>query len=117
MAGDWIQMRHDLAEDPAVIQIAAGCKLDVDCVVGKLHRFWSWADNQTTNGRAKGITGEVVDTLVGHQGFSEILQKVGWLTVTPEGIRVPKFNRYMSQSAKQRALTARRVAKHRALHP
>ena len=50
MSGEWIKMRLDLASDPAVIRIRRSLGLDVDAVVGKLHRLWSWADAHTVDG-------------------------------------------------------------------
>ena len=48
-------------------------------------------------------------------GFCFALQKVGWLCA-PEGggISFPKFARHNGKSAKTRALTAKRVSKHKA---
>ena len=39
MAGDWIKMRIDIADDPAVIGIASALDITEDEVVGKLHRI------------------------------------------------------------------------------
>ena len=41
VAGDWIPMRTDLAEDPAVIAIAAATDLDEFAVVGRPIRVGS----------------------------------------------------------------------------
>jgi hypothetical protein len=111
MAGDWIKLRHDLPEDPAVISIAAALGIEEDCVVGKLHRFWSWADRQTVDGNATSVTVAWLDRYVGVAGFAQALVEVGWLTTTSEGLRVPKFEKHISESAKRRALGARRAAK------
>jgi len=56
MAGDWIKMRMDLPDDPAVIGITERTGLDGDTVVGKLFRVWSWANRQTIDGNASGVT-------------------------------------------------------------
>lgn len=106
-------MRHDLRDDPGTIGIAGATGLDRDTVVGKLHRFWSWADRQTLDGNAAGVTGDWVDTIVEHPGFAAALITVGWLEETDAGISLPHFDRWISETAKQRALTAKRVAKHR----
>jgi hypothetical protein len=39
MAGEWLKMRHDLADDPAVIRLADIVQLDDDAVIGKLFRL------------------------------------------------------------------------------
>lgn len=114
MAGDWIQMRCDLADDPAVIEMAAAVNLEEDYIVGKLHRLWSWADRQVQNGNVTGVTAEWIDRYLSVPGFAAAMVSAGWLVVESNSVTFPKFDRYFSQSAKQRALTALRVAKHRA---
>lgn len=113
MAGDWLKMRHDLADDPAVIRLAAACALDEDAVVGKLHRLWSWADRHTTDGHAEGVGLAWVDRMARHQGFAAEMVRVGWLEETGQGLAFPRFDRHCSDSAKARALTKNRVKKHR----
>jgi hypothetical protein len=103
MAGDWIKMRSGLADDPAVIAMAAGLELDEDTIVGKLHRLWSWADQHTTDGSVGGITTGWLDRFVGCPGFAAAMQRVGWLEVPPGGILFPDFDRHNGESAKRRA--------------
>ena len=113
MAGDWVKMRIDLREDPAVVGIAERTGLDEDTVVGKLLRFWGWASRQTVDGNAR-VTLVYVDRAAGAVGFAAAMVAVGWLEPVSAGeIRIPKWDRHNSESAKQRALTAIRVAKHR----
>lgn len=110
MAGDWIPMRTDLAEDPAVIGIADATGLDEGGVVGRLHRLWSWASWHTEDGDVKGVTFAWVNRHVQSDGFAEAMEKVGWLVSTKNGVRFPRFDEWNSQSAKKRRLTARRMA-------
>ena len=121
MSGEWIKMRSNLAEDPSVIGVAAALGLDEATVVGHLHRLWSWADQQTIDGNATGVTKTWIDRYIGVTGFANALVGVGWLIVAEDvseaglaGIQIPKFDVHNSESAKQRALTSRRVAKNRA---
>jgi hypothetical protein len=113
MAGDWIKMRCDLHEDPAVISMAAALDLDEDTVVGKLHRLWSWADRHTTDGNAVGVTETWVDRHVNRSGFAQAMSGAGWLTISAAGITFPNFDRHNLQSAKRRALGSLRVEKYR----
>jgi hypothetical protein len=108
---NWIKMRIDLADDPAVIAMAARLNLDEDMIVGKLHRLWSWFDQHTMNGNAIGVTATWVDRRVNCQGFSEAMISVGWLDETADGLQLPNFERHNGETAKARALTANRVAK------
>jgi len=115
MAGDWVKMRHDLADDPAVISLVENTVcVDEEHVIGKLHKLWSWADQQTYDGNASSVSISWIDRYLGVSGFADVLVAVGWLTVNGDGFSIPKFDTHISQSAKQRALTARRVAKSKA---
>jgi len=108
-----LKVRLDLRDDPAVAGIARRLGLDEDHVVGKLVRFWSWANRQSTDGNAP-VTLLYIDRHVGAPGFCAAMIAEGWLEVTGEaGVRIPKWDRHNSQGAKQRALTAIRVAAHR----
>lgn len=103
MAGDWIKMRVDLSDDPAVIAISAKIGVDEDSVVGKLHRLWSWADRHTINGSTDGIRSVWIDRYVSCKGFAEALIDAGWLTETESGIAFPGFEKHNGESAKKRA--------------
>jgi hypothetical protein len=106
-------MRLDLASDPAALRMAAACEIPTQHVVGALHAVWSWFDRHTPDGRAPGLDGAFIDQLAGVPGFAKVMEQVGWLSVTGASLSIPKFNVYMSQSAKRRALTARRTAAYR----
>lgn len=116
MAGDWIKMRTDLAEDPAVISISTATGIEEDMVVGKLHRIWSWGDRQTTNGNAHSVTFSWVDSYLRVPGFAKAMSDAGWLKQKDSGIQFPRFDRHNGESGKKRALTAKRVAKHKAIN-
>jgi len=113
MAGDWIKMRVDLADDPSVIGIAVALDCSEFEVVGMLHRFWSWADAQSVNGHATSVTKEWIDRYVQRTGFAEALGKAGWLKEEKGGISIPNFDRHNGQSAKKRVLDAQRQRKRR----
>lgn len=114
MAGDWIKMRGDLAEDPAVIDMAASLGMDEDHVVGKLHRLWSWADRQSRDGHARGVTEKWLDKETGVTGFARALQSVGWVVFDSTGMTIPNFDRHNGETAKTRALAGKRKKKQRA---
>lgn len=113
MASPWIKIRHDLPEDPAVISIADRLELSRDTVVGKLVRVWSWADQHLVTGDAPSVTPAFVDALVDVTGFADAMSAAGWLRIEVNGIAFPKFDRHMSQSAKKRALNAKRNEQYR----
>lgn len=110
MAGDWIKMRTNLLTDPSVVAICSLTSLDEFAVIGRLHTFWSWADQHTRNGYAANVTPKWVDKFLRHDGFSAALLAVDWLKVDDNGVRVPRFDKHNGQSAKSRALARERMA-------
>jgi hypothetical protein len=114
LAGDWIKMRADLAEDPAVIAMAARLGIDEFAVVGRLHAFWSWLDRQSRDGHALGVTHSWLDRHVHCDGFASSLVAVGWLVIDGAGLSIPHFDRHNGETAKARALTRNRKRRQRA---
>lgn len=110
MSGDWIHVRRDLGDDPAVISIADACKLDQDAVVGKLVRLWSWANGHTEDGYVPGIGERWIDEFARRKGFAKAMQSAGWIELSREGIRFPNFARWNGESAKHRINKNRRQA-------
>jgi hypothetical protein len=113
MAGDWIKMKTDLANEPEVIGISTILAIEIDLVVGKLHRAWSWANKHTTNGNAPIVTRAWLDEYVRVTGFAEAMISVGWLRSTDNSISFPKFDVHNSKGSKRRALASFRQALHR----
>ncbi len=131
MAGDWLKIRTDLPDDPAVIGVARELAIPQDQVVGILVRFWSWVDHHlsgrddnvtvgASQGRidcvTAGVTGEWLDEHLRRPGFAAALEKHGWLALDNGEVLIPKFERHFSKSAKTRALTQKRNRRHRSRH-
>lgn len=115
MAQDWTKMRNDLADDPAVIQVAKALNLDPDAVVGKLLRLWAWAGDHTTTGLVRDSCALVVDHIIRVEGFARALANANWLELRDDNtIFFPKWNTHNSKSAKRRALHNKQVARKRA---
>lgn len=129
MAADWMPIRLDLKDDPAVITIAHETGLDEHGVVGRLVAVWAWANAHTTDGNASGnalgVTVAWLDRYVGVTGFARAMIAVQWLDTVdasdpsePDSddsiICFPKFDRWNSQAAKRRIDAANRVRAHRA---
>lgn len=113
MAGDWIKMEHTTPDKPEVVGIAARLKIEQDSVTGKLSRIWIWADQNSVDGSAVGITEAFIDALTRKRGFAAAMRVVGWLEGDDGALSFPGFLRHNGTSAKVRAETNRRVAKHR----
>ena len=102
-------MRVDLADDPAVIGMAASLKTEEDDIVGKLHRLWSWADKHTSNGFVPHITEKWIDKYIAKNGFAKQMCAVGWLVIDVTGVTFPHFDRHNGESAKSRAENTERA--------
>lgn len=113
MAGDWIKMRHNLDTDYRVIEIASTLGMAELHVIGCLWKLWTWADSHTLDGNAIRVTSVTLDRFTGVTGFSDALRKVGWLDGRDGALSFPRFAEHNGQTAKKRAETKERVAKHR----
>jgi hypothetical protein len=113
MAGDWIKFELATIDKPEVLQMADLLNITSDDVVGKLLRVWGWFDQRSVNGDAGGVTDvtlmKFIDRHVGMVGFAACMKKVGWLT--NDGL--PNFDRHNGETAKNRALTKKRMKKMR----
>ncbi|MGW8466527.1 DnaT-like ssDNA-binding domain-containing protein [Pseudomonas sp. CLCA07] len=114
MAGDWIKFELTTLDKPEVCQIADLADIDPDAVVGKLMRVWGWFDQQTENGNAPSVSKKLLDRLVGVIGFCEHMKSVTWMIEADGVISLPHFDRHNGKTAKNRLLTAKRVANHKA---
>lgn len=121
MAGDWIKVEKSTARKPEVLRIADILGIHPDHAFGLCVRFWQWCDDQLTDGHARGVTIVTLDSVFGHAGFVPALVEVGWLLArngaasgSPVGsLEVPHFDRHLSESAKNRALSGERKKKQR----
>jgi hypothetical protein len=113
VAGDWIKMRTNLDSDVRVIEMAQLLGISELHVVGCLWKLWSWADQHTHDGNAIRVTGVTLDRFTAVTGFADALRKVGWLEGRDGALTFPRFAEHNGQTAKNRAETKERVAKHR----
>ncbi len=106
-------MRVDLTDDPSVIAMAGTLAMDEYAVVGRLHRLWVWANRHLSSGDAPGVTEPWIDRYVSTPGFAAAMLAAGWLRSRSGGVEFPNFERWNSQGAKRRILTAQRMKSHR----
>jgi hypothetical protein len=111
MAGDWMKIELELPDKPEVHRMAEILKLDPLHVLGGLVKVWQWFDKHTINGNATGVTYLLLDRITGVTNFGQAMMEVDWMEQNDKVLTMPKFDRHTSESAKQRALTAKRVAK------
>ena len=122
MAGDWIKFETATSDKPEVWAMAQSLGIDADAVVGKLLRVWAWFDQQTQEGNAVGngasvtssVTKALLDRRVGVSGFCDSMILSGWMADDGHSLTLPNFDRHNGKTAKTRAMTAKRVATHKA---
>ncbi|OYW75148.1 MAG: hypothetical protein B7Z37_14705 [Verrucomicrobia bacterium 12-59-8] len=113
MRRPWIKIEICTPDKPEICSLATQLRLDDDAVVGKLVRLWSWAELNRIDPNDLGVTKEFIDKIVGGKGFAAALEKTGWLIETNEKLSFRNFKRHNSPVAQNKALTAKRVARHR----
>jgi hypothetical protein len=113
MRRPWIKIETCTPDKPEICSLATQLRLDEDAVVGKLVRLWSWAELNGINPNDLGVTKEFLDKLVGRKGFALALAQTGWLIETEGKLCFRNFKRHNSPVAQNKALTAKRVARHR----
>jgi hypothetical protein len=79
MAGDWIPMRLDLYEDPAVTYMAERIGQREEVIVGYLHRIWAWASRQSQDGCVKHVTLTSLGRVTSLPDFPQLMADAGWL--------------------------------------
>lgn len=124
MSGSWIKWVKGLATKREVLIMSAELKLDRHEVAGRLMTLWEWCDDNLSskdvdnNGNAKVTLGSLpeitIDAVTGVSGFAAAMSNAGWLKTVQGNAVFPNFGRHNGETAKTRALTASRVAKHKA---
>ncbi len=114
MAGDWIKIEHALPTKPEVFQISDSLGCSENETVGLLVRFWTWVD-QNMSRSCPAVYGTIVriDSLVNRDGFASAMVACGWLKLDGDRVEIPNYDEHLSQSAKARALEAKRKKRQR----
>jgi len=114
MAGDWIKVEKATPAKTEVLAISEMLGIHPAHAFGLCVKFWMWCDDQLTDGNAKNVTRKTLDYVIGHDGMTDALLKVDWLRDRSGSLEVPRFDRHLSEGAKNRALTKERVRKSKA---
>ncbi len=123
----WIKFEKDLQSDPRVTRMAkalqgqwsmvSGCNASalpgVTLVCGALARLWIFADSHARDDNTIDIGMDEIDELVGIPGFSKLMPSDWLLEVGPHTVELPEFQEHNGVEAKKKALTQKRVARHR----
>jgi hypothetical protein len=113
MAGEWIKVRGDLLDDPAVFMISKKLGLDRFQVVGRLVRFWTWADKLAVDGVVDGVDTTTVDAICDTVDFGAALVSIKWLELREGSVYIPNWERHNGENAKTRSLKSERQARWR----
>lgn len=110
----WIKFEINTSDKPEVWQIASQLGIEPDAVVGKLLRIWAWFDEHTVDGNAASVTKALLDSKISVTGFCAAMIAAGWMIESNNRISLPNFDRHNGKTAKNRALTSKRVGKFKA---
>ncbi len=111
MSTSWIKVEVTTHQKIEVLTIADLLDIEPHCAFGKLVVLWCWADVNTIDGHANGVTKILIDSVVGLKGFAEAMldSRVGWLREDDnEMLFFTNFDRHNGKGAKKRSVDARR---------
>ena len=95
-------------------RLARLLKIDRMHAVGLALTWLAWLDEQTVDG-CSGLTPEELDGMLGLQGVTDALLAIGWCEIDEAGeVRAVDWEQYNGESAKKRALGARRFERYAA---
>ena len=104
----WIRIETSLPRSPKMHRLARLLKIDRMHAVGLALTWLAWLDEQTVDG-CSGLTPEELDGMLGLQGVTDALLAIGWCEIDEAGeVRALDWEQYNGESAKKRALRARR---------
>lgn len=110
MSTEWIKMRLSLRTDPRVSVLAAKLGKTKAEIIGGLCLLWMIADEH--GDFLPGMDAVTLSFEIGVTGLVEALPE-SWVKVTPEGVYFPNYSAHNGSTAKHRALSQTRMAKHR----
>jgi hypothetical protein len=120
----WIKWEKDLETDPRTLRILRDlpklCNAPalhgnalVTLVCGALQRMWSYADSHIRSDDTLDMGASELDEYLGIADFCSVLPE-DWLVVVDENtLKLPDYQSHNGVEAKKKALTQKRVAKHR----
>ncbi|MFA6038406.1 MAG: hypothetical protein WC748_09850 [Legionellales bacterium] len=109
----WIKLENNTPEKVEIIEISTALNIDMDSALGKCCRVWIWFDENTTDGITKSVTKTLLDRYTNITGFCDAMINAGWMSENNGFISLPNYEYHNSENAKNRALNAKRVSKHR----
>jgi hypothetical protein len=116
MAGDWIQVDQNLTKKREVVTLSRLTSRSRHEVSGLLMDLWGWVSNESCDGHVAHVTVDDLPALAGaDRQFWEAVAEVGWIEFHhPDGLSIPRFEKWMSNGAKSRSQDALRKRRSRA---
>ncbi len=121
MIGGWIKFEKTVLTDPRfmrmckahVTQVRISHTLAATQLVGALMVLWCYADTHIREDDTLDLGADEIDELVGIEGFIALMP-TDWLEILDtHRVKLPGFQEHNGTKAKKRALTQKRVARHR----
>lgn len=117
----WIKWEKDLEDDPRTLRMARELKRTcnaipfhpVTVVCGGLVRLWRYADSHIREDDTLDLGASEVDELVGVPNFCSMMPDDWLREVDEHTVELPGFQEHNGVEAKRKALTQKRVTKHR----
>jgi hypothetical protein len=128
----WIKWEKDLKDDPRVLRMASrmrnavvthgdammvtevfGDEMFVALALGGLGKLWGYADTHVRDDDTIELGIDDINKVVGIKGFAQFLPEDWLQIIDPETVKLPGFHVHNGTIAKKKALTQKRVAKHR----
>jgi len=114
MAGEWIPWTKGLTHKREIFAIARTLKIDRRIAACLCMETWEWADSETSDGQVTGITIADLDTIARTPGFGLAMIDVGWIVETRRGLTFTNWERWNTDSAKNRLRERERKRRKRA---
>jgi hypothetical protein len=121
----WIKMEKDLWTDPRFLRMVRNYsnahvtqerisdRWAVTLLSGCILQLWSYADTHIREDDTLNLGTDEIDEFIGVEGFSDLMPG-DWLEVIDAHcVKLPGFQAHNGTDAKKKALTAKRVARHR----
>lgn len=109
MAGDWSPLRTNIRRDIRTMLMASRLGVTAFDVVGRLHEFWSWSQDHTSDGLLPRASTALIDAVVELPGFAEAMLEAGWLELVDDEIPfIPDWDTWNGRGAKRRLQDTKR---------
>ncbi len=113
MAGEWIPLDCNLGTKPEVLELVDETGLPVEVVGWRLIQLWSWAALNSPDGTIRATPARLAMVAGGDADFWLAVERVGWVSFLSGTVTITGWDKRFSNTAKARALNARRQDGHR----